>query len=63
MAASAVEHFAGAGMLVQVYAVCEGTPPEVVCIMLSGIPFTRELLIVNAKYSSCFKGVLLWVFA
>lgn len=61
VAASAGEHFAGAGMLVRVYAVWEGTPPEVVRIMLSDLPFPGELFIVNAKYSSCFKGALLWV--
>lgn len=61
MAASAGEHFAGAGMLVWVYAVWEGTPPEVVRIVLSDLPFPGELLIVSAEYSSCFKVVLLWV--
>lgn len=44
-----------------VYAVWNGTPPEVVYIILSGISFAGELLILNATYSSCFKGVLLWV--
>lgn len=61
MAASAVEHFVNAGMLMQIYAVWEGALPEVAHIVLSNIPFLVELLIVNAKYSSWFKGVLLWV--
>lgn len=61
MAASAVEHFVGAGMLTQVYAVWEGVPPEVAHIVLSNITLLGELLIVNAKYSSWFKGVLLWM--
>lgn len=62
MAASAVEHFAGMWVYaVWVYAMWEGTPPEVVHIMLSDLPFPGELLIVSAKYSSLFKGVLLWV--
>lgn len=59
MAASAVKHLAGAGMPLWVCAMWEGTPPEVVCIMLSDLAFPGELLMVSSKYSNCFKGVLL----